>query len=181
MSEVTVAALVGVAALLALAHHCAAGASLLGVLVVAGCGALVRQLSRRLPCEAALRGPSGARCGGGTPHESPFVHIDDDVRRQGLSRAKLAAALEGEPVDCVVIGTGMGGLSCAAMLAREGKKVIVLEQHDVAGGCTHTFTEKGYEFDTGLHYIGSPDFGVAGRESMDGMNTTQPPCVSTAF
>jgi all-trans-retinol 13,14-reductase len=42
--------------------------------------------------------------------------------------------------------------------------VLVLEQHDAAGGCTHTFFEKGYEFDTGLHYIGSPDFGLSGRE-----------------
>lgn len=30
----------------------------------------------------------------------------------------------------------------------------MLEQHDVAGGCTHTFEEKGFEFDVGLHYIG---------------------------
>lgn len=48
----------------------------------------------------------------------------------------------------------MGGLSTAALLAKQGKKVLVLEQHDIAGGNLHTFTEKGYEFDTGLHYIG---------------------------
>ena len=34
-----------------------------------------------------------------------------------------------------------------------GKKVLVLEQHYIAGGGCHTFKEKGYEFDTGLHYI----------------------------
>ncbi|KAL7548163.1 hypothetical protein ACHAWF_011456 [Thalassiosira exigua] len=32
--------------------------------------------------------------------------------------------------------------------------MLVLEQHDIAGGNLHTFTEEGYEFDTGLHYIG---------------------------
>uniref|UniRef100_A0A3P8RT36 All-trans-retinol 13,14-reductase n=1 Tax=Amphiprion percula TaxID=161767 RepID=A0A3P8RT36_AMPPE len=35
-----------------------------------------------------------------------------------------------------------------------GKKVLVLEQHDRAGGCCHTFTEKGFESDVGIHYIG---------------------------
>jgi Phytoene dehydrogenase and related proteins len=33
--------------------------------------------------------------------------------------------------------------------------VLVLEQHYIAGGCTHTFEDKGYEFDTGVHYIGN--------------------------
>lgn len=42
-----------------------------------------------------------------------------------------------------------GDVSC-----RRGLKVVVLEQHDVAGGCTHTFEEHGFEFDTGLHYVG---------------------------
>jgi all-trans-retinol 13,14-reductase len=39
-------------------------------------------------------------------------------------------------------------------LAKAGKRVIVLEQHDQAGGALHTFYEHGYEFDTGVHYIG---------------------------
>ncbi len=47
----------------------------------------------------------------------------------------------------------MGGLSCAAVLARLGKRVLVLEQHnDVAGGATHQFDLQGYRFDSGLHY-----------------------------
>ena len=39
-------------------------------------------------------------------------------------------------------------------MAKAGKKVLVLEQHDQAGGCCHSFVDKGYEFDTGIHYIG---------------------------
>lgn len=35
-----------------------------------------------------------------------------------------------------------------------GKRVLILEQHDIIGGCTHTFSEKGFEFDTGVHYLG---------------------------
>ena len=49
----------------------------------------------------------------------------------------------------ILIGSGAGGLVAALLLARAGKKVLVLEQHDQAGGCCHTFVEKGFEFDTG--------------------------------
>ena len=64
-----------------------------------------------------------------------------------------------DEVDAIVIGSGIGGLTAAGLLAKEGKKVLVLEQHDVAGGCTHTFEAQGFEFDTGLHYIGG-DIGL---------------------
>uniref|UniRef100_A0A668ALF0 Retinol saturase (all-trans-retinol 13,14-reductase) like n=1 Tax=Myripristis murdjan TaxID=586833 RepID=A0A668ALF0_9TELE len=57
-------------------------------------------------------------------------------------------------LDVIVIGSGIGGLAAAATLAKAGKRVLVLEQHDQAGGCCHTYVEKGFEFDVGLHYIG---------------------------
>ena len=49
----------------------------------------------------------------------------------------------------MVVGSGIGGLSVAAIMAKAGKKVLVLEQHDQAGGCCHTYIEKGFEFDVG--------------------------------
>jgi len=52
-------------------------------------------------------------------------------------------------LDAVVIGSGMGGLAAAGTLAKVGKRVLVLEQHDQAGGCCHTFQERGTEFDVG--------------------------------
>ncbi|CAL9692988.1 unnamed protein product [Knipowitschia caucasica] len=71
------------------------------------------------------------------------------VLKQGFVANKVP-----EDLDAVVIGSGIGGLGIAVLLAKVGKKVLVLEQHDRAGGCCHTFTEKGFEFDVGIHYIG---------------------------
>jgi len=57
--------------------------------------------------------------------------------------------------DAIVIGSGIGGLSTAALLsAYGGKRVLVLERHYVPGGYTHVFHRHGYEWDVGLHYIG---------------------------
>lgn len=57
--------------------------------------------------------------------------------------------------DAIIIGSGLGGLGTAAILAKKaGKKVLVLEKHYVAGGFTHVFKRKGYEWDVGLHYVG---------------------------
>ena len=54
-----------------------------------------------------------------------------------------------EEIDVIVIGSGISGMTTAALLAKAGKKCLVLEQHDQAGGCCHTFIEKGFEFDSG--------------------------------
>ncbi|MCJ8170428.1 phytoene desaturase family protein [Atopomonas sediminilitoris] len=56
--------------------------------------------------------------------------------------------------DTIVIGSGIGGLCTAALLAKTGQKVCVLEQHYTAGGYTHVYERGGYEWDVGVHYIG---------------------------
>jgi all-trans-retinol 13,14-reductase len=58
--------------------------------------------------------------------------------------------------DAIVIGAGLGGLSTAAFLATNGRRVLVLEQNQVVGGCSQVFRRRGnsYEFDVGVHYIG---------------------------
>ena len=59
-----------------------------------------------------------------------------------------------EKYDTIVIGSGIAGLTTAAFLSKEGKSVLVLERHYTAGGFTHVFKRKGYEWDVGVHYIG---------------------------
>lgn len=53
--------------------------------------------------------------------------------------------------DVVIIGAGLGGLTAGAKLAREGKKVKIIEQHTIPGGCATTFRRKGRTIEVGLH------------------------------
>ena len=54
-----------------------------------------------------------------------------------------------QSVDVVIIGSGIGGLCCAAMLAKYGYRVTVCESHTIAGGAAHSFERNGYKFDSG--------------------------------
>lgn len=53
--------------------------------------------------------------------------------------------------DIIIIGGGLGGLTAGAKLAKEGKKVLLLEQHDRPGGCATTFCRRDYTMEVGLH------------------------------
>lgn len=59
----------------------------------------------------------------------------------------------------VIIGSGLGGLSCGLILSRAGYDVTVLEQGTQPGGCLQCFTRRGVKFETGMHFIGSADRG----------------------
>lgn len=70
-----------------------------------------------------------------------------------------------DAVDVAVVGAGLGGLTAAALLARQGLKVAVFDGHYVAGGCGTMFSrgsgDRRFVFDIGLHYVG--DCGPEGR------------------
>ena len=82
----------------------------------------------------------------------PIV-FDRNERKKVLKKA-FKIELVPSNLDAIVIGSGVGGLSCASLLSRAGKRVLVLEQHDRIGGGTHTYKTKGFEYDIGIHYVG---------------------------
>ncbi len=55
----------------------------------------------------------------------------------------------------VIIGSGLGGLSCGVVLARNGYDVTILEQASQIGGCLQCFRRGGVKFETGMHFVGS--------------------------
>ncbi|MFC7523838.1 phytoene desaturase family protein [Parapedobacter sp. GCM10030251] len=64
-----------------------------------------------------------------------------------------------ESFDIIVIGSGLGGLVCATILAKEGLKVLLLEKNNQYGGNLQTFVRDRRIFDTGVHYIGGLEKG----------------------
>jgi all-trans-retinol 13,14-reductase len=67
---------------------------------------------------------------------------------------RFHAGLAQENWDAIVIGSGPGSLATAALLAKAGQRVLVLERHYEPGGFSHVFRRKGYSWDVGVHYIG---------------------------
>lgn len=62
--------------------------------------------------------------------------------------------------DIIVIGAGNGGLTAAASLVNKGKKVLLLERHNIPGGCATSFCRGRYEFEVALHQlsgVGTPE------------------------
>ena len=65
------------------------------------------------------------------------------LRKEKILKQRFSPSKVPNDIDIIIIGSGIGGLCSASLLAKAGKKVLVLEQHDVAGGACHTFTDKG--------------------------------------
>lgn len=73
----------------------------------------------------------------------------------------MAGSLQGKKV--VVIGTGMGGSSVSALLAKEGAEVTVLERNSFPGGKAASFEREGFIYDTGVHWLARGDKGPMGE------------------
>ena len=62
--------------------------------------------------------------------------------------------------DAVIIGSGIGGLTCGAFLARAGMRVLVLEQHTKIGGYAHNFKRRKFTFESGIHSVAMSEEGL---------------------
>jgi all-trans-retinol 13,14-reductase len=98
-----------------------------------------------------LSGPSPFNCD--TRQTRKPIECNEEKRRNVLKVGYLPERIP-QRLDAVIVGSGLGGLVAGALLTKAGKRVCVFEQHDQAGGCLHTFMEGGFEFDTGIHYVG---------------------------
>ena len=79
------------------------------------------------------------------------------AKRPAKQRYKKPTKLLEHP-DAIMIGTGIGGLSCASTLAqKKGMRVLMLEHTDMPGGSTHCHELDGFEFNSGLDSVGDMD------------------------
>lgn len=69
------------------------------------------------------------------------------------------SSVASESYDAIVVGTGLGGLTAAAILSRSGKRVLAVERHDRVGGYSHSFRRGPYLFDAGVHLVGGCEGG----------------------
>lgn len=77
--------------------------------------------------------------------------------------------------DVIVIGAGNGGMTAALTVARAGKKVLLLESHNVPGGCATSFIRGRFEFEVALHQlsgIGTPEKPGPLRSVLDRLGVT---------
>lgn len=79
--------------------------------------------------------------------------------------------------DILVIGSGLGGLECAALLGRTGRRVLVLERGMQPGGCMQSYRRNGFNYDTGMHYVGGLGEGETLHEAFKQLNLLDLPWV----
>jgi phytoene dehydrogenase-like protein len=78
-----------------------------------------------------------------------LFYLKIPIIKYQLSIIKIATMAFNSETEIIIIGSGIGGLSCAAMLAHYGLDVTVCESHNLPGGAAHSFEREGFIFDSG--------------------------------
>jgi phytoene dehydrogenase-like protein len=79
----------------------------------------------------------------------------------------------GKPQAAIIIGSGIGGLSMAIILAKLGFDVTVVEKNEQPGGMLRSYVRKGVQCNVGLHYLGALDQGQVLRRCFDYLGITE--------
>jgi carotene isomerase len=80
-------------------------------------------------------------------------------------------------LDVLVIGSGIGGLVAGALLARYGQRVLICESHSIPGGAAHSFSRRGFHFDSGPSFycgLGDPTSLNPLRQVLDALGESVP-------
>ena len=70
-------------------------------------------------------------------------YVVDQRRRDAVLKQVFSMKKVPQNLDAIIVGSGIGALSAGALLSKAGKRILILEQHDQAGGCCHTYIDKG--------------------------------------
>ena len=98
---------------------------------------------------AGAEGLAGGRRGG---EPAGAGAREQHCRSAGRTSRSSWRPMPDDQYDVAVVGAGLGGLSVAAVVARLGKRVLVVDPLDGPGGCAHAFTRNGYVFDPAVHF-----------------------------
>ena len=86
--------------------------------------------------------------------------VDVSAKHDWIVTSNPTKAKAQNEYDVIVVGSGIGGLSCASLLAKDGFKVLVLEQHSQVGGYCASFQRDGFTFPAGAHDISGVEQGA---------------------
>jgi len=88
------------------------------------------------------------------PLKAPAYFVSRHVKGYGWRVEVSPGSSKGEgEFDVAIVGAGIGGLACGALLAKRGYRVLVLEQHSQVGGYCSSFSRRGFTFNAGVEDI----------------------------
>jgi len=89
------------------------------------------------------------------PQKAPAYFVSREFKKYDWKvEVNLQKPKKENEYDVIVVGSGIGGLTCGALLSKRGYKVLVLEQHYQVGGYCSSFTRKGFVFNSGVEAVG---------------------------
>jgi len=88
------------------------------------------------------------------PLEAPAYFVTREFRKYDWNvKVDPQKPKEEDEYDVIIVGSGIGGLTCGALLSKRGYKVLVLEQHYQVGGYCSSFERKGFVFNVGVENV----------------------------